>query len=209
MSNASFRKVSHLAGQMSDLNVSDLKANSLQVAQPVDANLGNYTRVTVVGYAPLGWNTAAVAASSVLLTSPQSALAADGSNALQLPPNALIELLQVNNNNNFLTVGAQTVTFALSNTAAMPVATPLGAITAAIPNAGINAATGAGPAIGSYIAAGLAPGAQALNPTAYSTLGGYVGLTGVFPMITQAGAANLTGDLCAKFTYLAANDAPL
>lgn len=103
MSNSGFTKVSALAENLRDLNVSNAKVSNL-TANAVVAKQGRLVRKTFVGYSPSTFATLAATAYATLNTAPGLG-AATASTALTLPQQCIIESVQMANGGTTITSG--------------------------------------------------------------------------------------------------------
>jgi len=101
MSNVNFTKVGSLAGQFSNLNVSDASVSGSLEANEVTLNNSGYVRRTVVGYAPTSFATSAASGTvHNLLNGPglTAATVATDSRLVSLPPLAVATNVVFDNN---------------------------------------------------------------------------------------------------------------
>ena len=202
MSNSSFTKVSS-GGHVSDLNVSDLKVQALQLNDPLVENVGNVLRrVTYVGYAPSTWGTVAASGTAALLTSPGSTIDSTGSNALALPEHAYVESVAADNNGTALAPTTNTLGINLS--ASATTLASVQAVAAAVTAAAFNNDAGIGPAYASFVAAGQSAGDDLLMTSVYTNFPTLNATgTGLYPyVVNSGGAANTAGDVRVTFTLL-------
>lgn len=200
--NNNFTKVENLAGTLTTLNVSDAKVSSLDVQGRASVGLldqrnalpGSGVLHQVIGYAPVGFATAALNSIQFLNVQPNSpaATAVTSSQLLLLPVGARVVSAMVTNNGVAITNSGSS-TYDISSEVWSAVPAVSGNIATAMPLATVNLGGNVGSA---STATALGSSGTANN----ATLVAAVANTGV--NVQTLVGSNLTGDLAVLLSYL-------